>query len=187
MNSGRKDFVGGSNQDNSWMGGTFLPVIIIAVLVALGTMLITGCSPKNLPPVQESTSEQSSVDYKDSTFWKDTTIYIPIPLENWQVVASVKDTAKAETSVAKAMSYIDSLGILHMDLQNKPVKLSGVISVPHRTIMINATSKKEQIKPLVIKVDKPLSWWQSLKIGAFWWLLGAVVLLLIWTFRKLIF
>lgn len=180
------DFIGGNNRDNGWIGGAFLSVIIIAILVAVATILIAGCSPKNFPPIHESTTEQSSVDYKDSTFWKDTTIYIPIPLENWQVVASVKDTAKAETSVAKAMSYIDSLGILHLDLQNKPVKLSGVISVPHRTIMINATSKKEQIKPLVVKVDKPLSWWQSLKIDAFWWVVGALALVLLWIFRRTI-
>lgn len=38
-----------------------------------------------------------------------------------------------------------------------------------------------------VKVEKPLSWWQKFRIGAFWWLLGAVVALLLWTFRKLIF
>lgn len=43
----------------------------------------------------------------------------------------------------------------------------------------------ERIKE--VKIEKPLSWWQSFKIGAFWWLCGAVVLLLLWTFRKLIF
>lgn len=38
-----------------------------------------------------------------------------------------------------------------------------------------------------VQVEKPLSAPQRLKIGAFWWLLGAVVLLLLWTFRKTIF
>jgi hypothetical protein len=40
----------------------------------------------------------------------------------------------------------------------------------------------ERIKE--VKVEKELSWWQRSKIGAFPWLFGAVVLLLIWTFRK---
>ena len=35
-----------------------------------------------------------------------------------------------------------------------------------------------------VKVEKPLSAWKSAKIGAFWWLLAAVLLLLLWTFRK---
>lgn len=40
----------------------------------------------------------------------------------------------------------------------------------------------ERIKE--VKVEKPLSWWQKFRMGAFWWLLGAVALLLLWTFRK---
>ena len=43
----------------------------------------------------------------------------------------------------------------------------------------------ERIKE--VKVEKPLSWWQSAKIRAFWWLLGAIILCLLWIFRKLIF
>lgn len=35
-----------------------------------------------------------------------------------------------------------------------------------------------------VQVEKPLSWWQKARIGAFWYLLGAVVLLLLWVFRK---
>ena len=39
----------------------------------------------------------------------------------------------------------------------------------------------------VVELEKPLSWWQKAKLGGFWWLLGAVVALLLWTFRKFIF
>lgn len=35
-----------------------------------------------------------------------------------------------------------------------------------------------------VKVEKPLSWWQKARIGAFWWLIGAVIALLAWVFRK---
>ena len=40
----------------------------------------------------------------------------------------------------------------------------------------------ERIKE--VKVIKPLSWWETLKIRAFWYLLGAVLLLLLYVFRK---
>lgn len=40
----------------------------------------------------------------------------------------------------------------------------------------------ERIKE--VKVEKPLSWWQKSKMAAFPWLLGAVVLLALWTCRK---
>lgn len=35
-----------------------------------------------------------------------------------------------------------------------------------------------------VKVEKPLSAWKSAKIEAFWWLVAAVLLLLLWTYRK---
>ena len=35
-----------------------------------------------------------------------------------------------------------------------------------------------------VQIEKPLSWAQKTKLGAFWWLLGAVAALLVWTFRK---
>lgn len=35
-----------------------------------------------------------------------------------------------------------------------------------------------------VKVDKPLSWSQKAKIGAFWYILAGLVLSLAWIFRK---
>lgn len=35
-----------------------------------------------------------------------------------------------------------------------------------------------------VKVEKPLSAWETAKIAAFWWLVASVLLLLLWTFRK---
>ena len=36
----------------------------------------------------------------------------------------------------------------------------------------------------IVEVEKPLSKWQKTKQRAFWWLLGSLVALLGWTFRK---
>ena len=43
----------------------------------------------------------------------------------------------------------------------------------------------ERIKEVPVQI--PLSGWERLKIGTFWWLLGLVAALLLWTFRKFIF
>lgn len=59
------------------------------------------------------------------------------------------------------------------------VKIDTVLRVQIDSVAV------ETIKE--VPVEQPLSWWKSFEIGAFWWLLGAVVLLLLWTFRKLIF
>ena len=37
------------------------------------------------------------------------------------------------------------------------------------------------------KVEKELTWGQKTKQGAFWWLVGALVLALLWIFRKPLF
>lgn len=42
----------------------------------------------------------------------------------------------------------------------------------------------ERIKE--VKVEKPLSWWQRAKIGAFWWLVAILLIGVVWIFRKLI-
>ena len=35
-----------------------------------------------------------------------------------------------------------------------------------------------------VKVEKPLSWSQKVRIGAFWWLLAGLAACLVWIFRK---
>lgn len=35
-----------------------------------------------------------------------------------------------------------------------------------------------------VEVERPLTWWQSTRIGAFWWLIGALAAALLWIFRK---
>ena len=35
-----------------------------------------------------------------------------------------------------------------------------------------------------VEVIKPLSWWENAKIRAFWYLLGAVLLMFLYVFRK---
>ena len=49
-------------------------------------------------------------------------------------------------------------------------------------VSVHDTTLIEAVKE--VKVEKPLSWWQRLKLGAFPWLLGGVLLLLLYVFRK---
>ena len=56
------------------------------------------------------------------------------------------------------------------------VKVDTLVRVRVDSVTVERTKE--------VQVEKPLSGWKSFKIGAFWWLLGAAVLLLCWTFRK---
>lgn len=50
------------------------------------------------------------------------------------------------------------------------------------TVMMRDTVAIERKKE--VKVEKKLSFWQRVKIGAFWWLFALSAGLLVWTFRK---
>ena len=160
----------------------------IFVLGAAGfvCVLMSGCSPKIAP------SHDDNVQHKDSssisTVVKDTTIYVPIPLEKDQVIAHLGDTSRLETSVARSTAFVGGDGFLHHSLENKSEeKLPAVVPITSKTIYTGVTHTETHTITNYVEVEKPLSWWKSFKIGAFWWLIGAVALLLVWTFRKWIF
>ena len=57
------------------------------------------------------------------------------------------------------------------------VKIDTVLRVKVDSVTV------ERVKE--VKVQQPLPWWQKFRLGAFWWLVGAVLALLLWTTRKL--
>lgn len=54
----------------------------------------------------------------------------------------------------------------------------------HDTVRLVKVDSFAVDRIVTVKVEKPLSAAQSAKIGAFWWLIAAVLLLGGWTFRK---
>lgn len=155
----------------------------IIPIILIGTMVLPSCSPKILP------SHDSNIQHKDSTSVnvtvKDSLIYVPIPLEKDQVITHVGDTSRLETSVATSLAFVGDDGFLHHSLENKSNEsLPVTIPVTSKTIYTGVTHTETHTITNYVEVDKPLSKWKSFKLDAFWWLAGAVLLLLIWTFRK---
>lgn len=141
------------------------------------------CSPK----IVETIVEKEKVVYRDSTAYRDTTIYYPIPLEKDQAIVHVGDTSRRETSLAYSEAWVGEDAMLHHLIENKKGNIAVVASIPSRTILVETTAEKTQTLTKTEYTERPLSWWQRFRLGAFWWLVGAVLLLLVWTFRKLIF
>ncbi len=120
---------------------------------------------------------ETVTEYRDSTAWRDTTIYVPIPLESDQAIVHVGDTSHRETSVAESDAWVGSDGFLHHTLSNKPRKLPYQVSFPERYLVSSVTNTKEEARIITreVKVEKKLNLWQRFRIGAFWWLLGLVL------------
>lgn len=145
---------------------------LIALCIPL---LFLACSPKIVEKIVVKT--ETVTEYRDSTVWRDTTIFVPIPMESDQAIVHVGDTSHRETSVAESDAWVGSDGFLHHTLSNKPRKLPYQIPFPERYLMSSVQNTKEEAHVITkeIKVEKKLSMWQRFRIGAFWWLLGLVL------------
>lgn len=167
------------HQDNSWLGCVFWFGVAMAAL--LGSLLFSGCSVVKYV-------DREKIEYRDTTIVekevRDSLIYVPLPLESGKVIVQVGDTSRLETSVAKSEAFVGVDGFLHHSLENKREKVPVVVPVVGTTIYHGVTDKKAQVLTKVEYVEKSLTWWQSVKIGAFWWLAGAVLALLLWIFKK---
>jgi hypothetical protein len=147
--------------------------IYVAAMIVLLSWLFSGCSPKVV--VQKETV----VEYRDRIVVDTATVEIPVEVEK---IVTRDTLSHLENKYAKSDAMVSG-GMLHHSLESKP----QIIKVPVEVHVTDTLCKETQIIEKEVKVDKPLSLWQKAKIGAFWWLLWAVVLLLLWTFRKIIF
>lgn len=159
--------------------------VIAFVMIALFLLGLSGCSPKLVPSHEVDTSHKDSTKVVETI--KDSLIYISLPLEKDQVIAHLGDTSRLETSLARSIAFIGSDGFLHHTLENKSEeKLPVVVPIHSKTIFTLVSDKHTEVITKYEYVEKPLSWWQKFRLGAFWWLVGAIVIALIWIFRKVI-
>lgn len=158
-------------------------LVIFAFLLFVSVSLLPGCSPR----IVERIVTITQTEVRDSTAWRDTTIYVPIPLESDQAIVHVGDTSHRETSVAESDAWVGKDGLIHHNLRNKAdARLSYGLKLPEHWLYTGVTNTKEHEQGIIKKeyVEKPLSWWQKFRIRAFWWLLGGLILSFGWIFRK---
>jgi len=161
------------NQDNSWIGPVVIYVLCAVLLVALLMMSLVSCSPKYIT--------ETKIEYRDRVVHDTATVEVPVEAEK---IVTRDTVSHLENNWAKSDAMVSD-GFLHHSLESKPQIIKVPVEV-HVTDTIKV-EKEAQIIEKEVKVTEPLSWWQKFRQGAFWWLLGAVALLLVWTFRKWIF
>lgn len=151
------------------------------VYVFLMAFCLPGCS---LLRQQEKVviKTETVTEYRDSIAWRDTTIYVQIPLEADQAIVHVGDTSHRETSVAESDAWVGSDGFLHHNIRNKRGALAQGVKLPEHFLVTDVKNTMEQAHVITreVKVEKKLNLWQRFRIGAFWWLLG----LILFAYRK---
>lgn len=133
--------------------------------------LIAACSPRVI------TETKTVIEYRDRVVTDTAVVEIPIEIEK----IITKDTVShLENTYAKSDAVV-SKGFLSHSLESKP----QYIKVPVEVHVTDTLWKESEIKTEVVEVEKKLSWWKKFRLDAFWPLIGAVILLILWTLRKL--
>lgn len=145
---------------------------IFLIYLAAAVCLLSSCSPKIVERVE------TRIEYRDRVV-KDTVVF-EIGKEVEKVLAL--DTAShLENTYAKSDAVV-SQGLLMHSLESKP----QVIKVPYEVRITDTVYTESATITETVEVEKELTWWQRFRLDAFWWLFWAVILLLLWTFRKMI-
>lgn len=158
-------------EDKEFAKEMFRGGIMVAIAYVIGavavSLILTGCSPKIVERVE------TKIEYRDRVVHDTTTFTIEKEVE--KIVT--RDTAShLENTYAKSDAVVSG-GFLSHSLESVP----QVIRVPyevtvHDTIKVE---KQAEIRTEKVEVEKPLSWWQTFKMKAFWWLLAYILLKLL--------
>ena len=160
--------------DNNENKSMKLKHAIALLIILIGIMgMVLSCS-KNI--IEHTVTE---IEYRDRVIHDTATVEI---IKEVEKVVTRDTLSRLENKYAKSEAMVSS-GLLHHSLESKP----QYIKVPVEVHVTDTLWKQSEIKEIQVPVEKQLSWWQKFRLGAFWWLLGAVVALLLWTFRKLLF
>ena len=131
------------------------------------------CVCKYCPPQKDSVR----IEYRDRIIHDTTTCEVTKEVEK---IVTRDTMSHLENSWAKSDALV-SEGFLHHSLESIP----QIIKVPYEVVVTDTLIIEKTTEPQYI--EKSLTWWQRFRHGAFWWLVGGIALLLLWTFRKAIF
>lgn len=159
---------------------------IIAINVSVFSLPC--CS--SLKKALEKTVVVTVTETKDSIVIRDRVIrdtaWVEIPIIVEKNVTK-DDSSHLENQYAVSEAVVRD-GLLYHTLKTKPQAIAAPLDVHvSDTTTTHATFEKRDsvaTRTEIKEVEKPLSRWKSFKLGAFWWLLGGLVLSLAWIFRK---
>ena len=138
-----------------------LPLILLA-FIAVSCGICKPCKP--------------IVEYRDSIVIHERIIHdtakVEIPVEVEKIVTR-ETVSHLENTYAKSDAVV-SEGFLWHSLESKP----QIIYVPVEVQVSDTTSTHSEVITQYVEVEKQLTWWQTFRLKAFWWMAGAIALLL---------
>lgn len=117
--------------------------------------LFSSCGTIREIPVQNTQNTHTV----DSTIiqYKDTTIYVPVPVEIIKEITPQLDTLVMETSLAISKSFVDTTShTLRGELKNKPhAQLEKTVYLPSKEHIVYRDSIVTREIPVEVEIEKP--------------------------------
>jgi len=133
-------------------------------------LCVSACSPRIVERIV------TEVEYRDRIVHDTARVEIPYEVEK---IVTRDTVSRLENSFAKSDAVVSG-GFLSHSLESKP----HYISVPVEIHVTDTLVRESEIRTEIMEVEKPLSKWKSLKLEAFWWLVGCLAVAIVWAFRK---
>ena len=131
-------------------------------------ILALACSCATVREVPINTAQRDSVRIERIVEYRDTTVYVKVPVETIREVVPSIDTLYMESSVAISKSFLDAeTRTLKGELRNKPV------SLPHETKLPEKTDTEYEFIEVIKEVPVPVEIEKPFIPKIFWWSLGA--------------
>ena len=160
-------------------------------LVAISALILAGChtSKQVVTPSAVIVNDTDSIQmvYIETVTIDTVKVSVPFPIESAKQIVG-DSISHLETSLAFSDAWINSDGSLGHSIINK----SGVLDTDVLVPTITRTNEKESIRekeipipePYPVEVERKLTLMEQIKLAAFWYLLGAVIVSMGYIFRR---
>ena len=149
--------------------------LIVVVLL----LFFASCgAQKNLPPAEITQKDSVTVVVKKVVEYRDSLIYVEVPVEVEKVIMAATDTSHLETSLAVSEAWVTD-GKLNHTIAHKKTKIEKEIVIPetHTETITEKVESSERVE--YVEVEAELSSWQNFLIVFGKIAMAAVALLVI--------
>ncbi len=147
-------------------------------------MCLAGCKtqkqihPTVTPPVVLNNSDSVRIETIVKTIYTPVDVAVDLPQQS-ETKVTQSDSSHVETDLAESDAWINVDGSLGHSIKNKPGQLNTEVFVPQTTQENNKEVIKEKEvpvpQPYPVEVEREFTVMEQIKLAAFWYLVGAVI------------
>lgn len=161
----------------------------LCYLVCLFALALVGCRTQlqSQAPVVLNNSDSIKTDTVIKIIYVPVEVAVDLPKQS-ETKVTQGDNSHVETDLAESDAWINEDGTLGHSIKNKPGQLKGEAFVPQTTMQTNKEAVKVKEvpvpEPYPVEVERKLTLMEQIKLAAFWYLIGTIILCIGFIFRK---